>query len=58
MAGDSNYLAKDLERYTRLEPKEVHTTGRRWLNLKTGVRIDISPKATTTLAPGDVKGGK
>tara|TARA_B100000674_G_scaffold494979_1_gene520971 strand:- start:552 stop:1889 length:1338 start_codon:yes stop_codon:yes gene_type:complete len=56
MAGDANFLAKDLERYTRLKPSDVHATGQRWLNLKTGVRIDINPKQSAEGTPA--QGGK
>ena len=58
MAGDANYLAKDSGRYTGLAPEDVHATGGRWLNLKTGVRIDITPKDSEPKKAASPKGGQ
>jgi zinc protease len=60
MAGEPGYLSKDLKRYTSLSVEDVHKTGTRWLNIKTGVRVDIAPKPEDNKArPSAVpKGGK
>lgn len=43
-AGDANYLAKDLARYTSLTPTAVHAAAKKWLTMDKRVELVISPK--------------
>jgi zinc protease len=41
--GRADYLGVDLARYVEATPEAVHAAGRRYLNLKEAVRLDIVP---------------
>jgi zinc protease len=55
--GRGDYLAQDLARYVDASPEKVHEVARRYLDLKTAVRLDIVPgKKDGPPAPTATKG--
>jgi len=58
VAGDPNYLARDLERYRKVTPADVQAAVKKWLRPEARVVLTIDPEAGEADRDGEKGGGK